>query len=123
MSAVEGVSVHREASSLAAAHTWAAHISKYRSPLEVRSHQLEVVPLSRLFAQHAIQTIDFLSLDVEGAEASVLRSIDFGKVRIRLMAIETVDAASKALLRRHGFRDVGMRAALGDQFWVNGRYF
>ena len=123
MSAVEGLSVHRHASSLAAAQSWARHISRFRAPLEARTHTLEVRPLSSLLDAHGIREVDFLSLDVEGAEASVLRSIDFGRTKIRLMAIETVDAKAKRMLRQNGFRDVGMRAALGDQFWVHDRHF
>ena len=72
---------------------------------------------------HGVAAVDFLSLDVEGSEASVLRSIDFARTPIRLMAIETVDDLSRRLLRAAGFRDLGVRLALGDTLWVHDRHF
>ena len=65
MSAVEGVSVHRQAASLAQAESWARHISKFRAPLRVSAHTLPVVPLSQLLGSHAITAVDLLVLDVE----------------------------------------------------------
>ena len=123
MSAVEGVSVHRVAGSLSAAQNWARHISKFRAPLSVRADTLPVRPLTSLLLAHGVSTVDLLVLDVEGAETTVLRSLDLSRVRVRLLAIETVDAAARQLLRHHGFRDTGFRAALGDAFWVHERYF
>ena len=123
MSAVEGVSVHRAVSSLAAAQNWAAHISRYRAPLGVRAHTLEVRPLAQLLADHGVNEVDFFSLDCEGAERTVLRSLDFARVKVRLLAIETVDPPTRQLLRANGFRDTGFRAALGDSFWVHERHF
>ena len=123
MSAVEGVSVHKQAASLAAAESWARHISKFRAPLSVTSHTLPVRPLSSLLLAHGVDAVDLLVLDVEGAETTVLRSLDFGRVAVRVLAIETVDNAGRQLLRRNGFRDTGFRAALGDAYWVHERHF
>ena len=123
MSAVEGLSVHGHAKSIGAAQTWARHISKFRAPLEAREHQLPVRPLGAILDAHGITEIDFLSLDVEGSEASVLRSLDLRRVAVRLMAIETVDNTARRVLREHGFRDAGFRGGLGDQFWVHSRHF
>ena len=55
--------------------------------------------------------------------SSILPAPTTTRVRVRLLAIETVDAAARQLLRHHGFRDTGFRAALGDAFWVHERYF
>lgn len=123
MSAVEGASPHKSVASLASAQSWAQHVSKYRAPLEATAHTLEVRPLSRLLDEHGITEVDFLSLDVEGSETAVLRSIDFRRTKFRLLAIETVDEAARHHLRQNGFRDVGVRAALGDQFWVHNQHF
>jgi FkbM family methyltransferase len=64
-----------------------------------------------------ISRIDFLSLDVEGAEASILESIDFSAYRFGLVAIESIDETPgegerlKAFMREKGYGvllDVGL---------------
>lgn len=50
--------------------------------------QLEVRPLQDLLDRHEIRDIDFLTIDTEGSELDILRSVDFGKTRIRMMTVE-----------------------------------
>src|SRR5687768_16451224 len=45
-------------------------------------------PLSRYLALLGVKHIDFFSLDVEGGEFEVLRTIDFGAVQIDVFLIE-----------------------------------
>lgn len=45
-------------------------------------------PLQAVLAAYAINTIDFFSLDVEGAEVEVLQTIDFSAVRINVIIVE-----------------------------------
>jgi FkbM family methyltransferase len=45
-------------------------------------------PLGVIFDDYAISSIDFFSLDVEGAEVEVLRTIDFSAVRINVIIVE-----------------------------------
>lgn len=48
--------------------------------------------------------IDFLSLDVEGAELSVLNGIDFNKYRFKYILVETIDVSSVSkVLHAHGY--------------------
>jgi hypothetical protein len=47
------------------------------------------LPLASLLSRFGIFQIDFLSLDVEGAELAVLKSLNFNHVRIKVMCIET----------------------------------
>ena len=54
-------------------------------------------------------TIDFFSLDVEGAEHQVLKTVDFNKINIRTMTVEVPhqSARRKALtsfLTEHGMK-------------------
>lgn len=49
---------------------------------------IEVVPLQDLLDRHEMHNIDFLSIDTEGSELDVLRSVNFGKTRIRMMSVE-----------------------------------
>ncbi len=46
-------------------------------------------PLSLIFEENKITWIDFFSLDVEGSELTVLESIDWGKVHIEVLIVET----------------------------------
>lgn len=55
--------------------------------------------LDRFSAPHLI---DYMSLDVEGAELEVLRALDLGKYRIALMSIEhNHDQTKRQLIRDH----------------------
>jgi FkbM family methyltransferase len=47
--------------------------------------------LSAVLAQHGIERVDLLSLDVEGYEAEVLKGLDFMRCRPRFMIIEVRD--------------------------------
>jgi len=51
---------------------------------------LPIVTLSVLCAQHAPSAIDFLKVDVEGAEAEVLRGADFARFRPRVIVVEAI---------------------------------
>lgn len=64
--------------------------------------------------------VDYLSLDVEGAEEEVLRTFPFGSIPIRVLTIERPKPAVRALLRKHNFtyaRDVGVKL---DELWLHG---
>lgn len=70
------------------------------------------VILSDVLRQHRISKVDFLSIDVEGAELSVLKGINFDECEINLILIET-EANSQAItfLKERGFEhilDLGM---------------
>lgn len=45
-------------------------------------------PLRDILRYHAIDEIDYLSIDVEGYEMNVLQGIDFERVRVRLIGVE-----------------------------------
>ncbi len=55
-----------------------------------RPIELPVVPLSELCAAHAPERIDFLKVDVEGAETEVLRGADFGRHRPKVVLVEAL---------------------------------
>jgi hypothetical protein len=54
------------------------------------SYKVLVAPASDVFRTAGFDTIDFFSLDVEGAELRVLQGIDFARTRIRMMLIEVM---------------------------------
>ncbi len=52
---------------------------------------LITVPCRRIdsvLAEMAVRTVDYLSIDVEGAELHVLQGIDFSKVRVNVIGVE-----------------------------------
>ena len=55
---------------------------------------------------HAPKIIDFLSLDIEGAEWIALRNFDFNKYKFVCMAIERPNESLDMLLEKHGYRQV-----------------
>jgi len=74
--------------------------------------QLPVRPLAALIAEAGLEAIDFLKIDVEGAEAEVLAGMDFRRFRPRLVLVEAVAPGSMAEawaawepdLLAHGYR-------------------
>lgn len=50
--------------------------------------KVEALPLSEIFSLNKVQLVDYCSIDVEGGEVSVLESIDFNNVEIKVFSIE-----------------------------------
>jgi FkbM family methyltransferase len=62
-----------------------------RLGFEVRELPVETVTLASVLDRHAKdRTIDFLKIDVEGLEATVLASCDFRRYRPRVLCIEAI---------------------------------
>lgn len=58
--------------------------------LTIKEKLVDVKKLSTLCAEHSVKEIDFLKIDVEGAEEQVLRGMSFSKIQPRLIIIESV---------------------------------
>lgn len=66
--------------------------------------RVKTVPLQKLLKEHAApQVIDYLSIDIEGAEERVLGSFDFTAYRFNCITIERPSPALRALLDRHEY--------------------
>ena len=50
--------------------------------------KMKTVPLQSLFDKYNITDIDYFSLDTEGSELDILKTVDFEKVNIKLMGVE-----------------------------------
>lgn len=69
---------------------------------------------------HAPRTIDYLSLDVEGAEESVLIGFPFSEWRFRTLSIERPSDRLRGLLTGHGYGHVCNNGAFyGDELWIH----
>ena len=89
------------------------------------------LPLSHILPKVGLKHIDFMSLDVEGAELAVLRSIDFEAVRISVMVIETdghdktKDQEVKDLMAENGYEllEGTDRAFQRNSWFVHHRFY
>ena len=69
---------------------------------------------------HAPSTIDYISLDIEGAEYEAMRTFDFGAYRFRVLTIERPVRALRELLRNNSYVYLKTnQACFGDQLWVH----
>lgn len=83
------------------------HVSALAGGIEVR--ELACVPLSQILAEASISKVDFFSLDCEGGELDVLRTIDWHAVTFDVIMVEqdsknaTKDEEIRGLLRQNGY--------------------
>jgi FkbM family methyltransferase len=87
-------------------------------------HQVEVTcyTVAQLAREHDIEHIDYLSVDTEGGELSILQSIDFSRLDIRLVTVENnyKDMALRTFMRKSGFEFVATIDC--DEVYENRRY-
>jgi len=79
------------------------------------------VPLATLLRQHAApRVIDYLSLDVEGAEDDVLLQFPFDEYLFRVMSIERPSDMLKKVLTERGYSRLAeplKASAWGEEMW------
>lgn len=70
--------------------------------------EVDCFPFNDLMAQNGITHIDFLSIDTEGNEYTILKSIDWNKVKIDVIALEDNyhDPRFAELLQQQGYECV-----------------
>ena len=92
----------------------------------VLRRRVACVPLMRILDGLGARDFDFFSLDVEGAELAVLRTLDFARVRIGVLCIEASgldpekDAAVRRLLAGAGY---ALHASVAGSDWFTARGF
>ena len=78
------------------------------------------VPLKELFERaETPSVIDYLSLDVEGAELLVMQNFPFGSYRIKIMTVERPKNDLKQLLEAHGFQMMAEISEFGETLWIH----
>ena len=91
-----------------------------------KKYKVKVTTLDKLITKSKIKYIDFLSIDVEGGELEVLKSINW-KIPIYLICIELDENDSmrcqecRNYLKLNGFELVNRLCI--NEFWVNTSYF
>ncbi len=68
--------------------------------------EVETVTLGGLCADYRLSEVDYISLDVEGAEVAILESFPFERVKVRAWTVETRlnKETIDALMRARGYR-------------------
>lgn len=79
------------------------------NPESAREEKVVNVPaatLDAVLAEEGVTRIDFLSIDVEGAEPDVLRGLDLTRYRPRLVLVDDMErfGETRRLMRRAGYR-------------------
>lgn len=87
------------------------------------TYSVETVSLNDMLDQHrAPPVIDFMSIDTEGSELAILEAFDFDRYAIEFLAVEHktdyTEVPIKALLEKHGFKQVLRSASGHDGFYV-----
>lgn len=85
---------------------------------------IETKKLSTVFEEHDIKNINYLSIDVEGGEFNVIKSIDFEKCSIQVIGFESnYDDLSVEIVRYlEEKKFVFYRKHKGDIFMLNTQY-
>lgn len=92
---------------------------------EIQEHQcpyqdikVRCYTLNELLEEQGLSKVDFLTIDVEGAEVSIIKNLDESRFRISVIGIENnyKDYRIPAILKSKGFR---LHSIVGDEFYVN----
>jgi hypothetical protein len=63
--------------------------------------------------------IDYLSLDVEGAETYIMKNFPFSSYRIKIMTVERPDKELQEHLEANGFNLMGNVSHFGESLWIH----
>jgi len=82
------------------------------------------VPLAEVLnSQNAPNVIDYMSLDVEGAETYIMRNFPFDRYKIKVITIERPKPDLRAIMIREGYEElVPNLSRWGETVWVNTLY-
>ena len=81
---------------------------------------MQTVSLGRLLRDfHAPAVIDYLSLDIEGAEAFVFSTFPWDEFTFLVMTVERPVKELQDAFTAHGYHYLCDHGAYGDQLWVH----
>lgn len=68
---------------------------------------------------NAPKEIDYLSLDVEGAEEFIMKNFPLDTYKISLMTVERPKESLRDLLENHGFKNIKRLSRWGETLWAH----
>lgn len=81
---------------------------------------IPTVSIDRLFHDMKVpQTIDYLSLDIEGAEAWVFSSFPWDKYTFSVITAERPKTELRAAFTQHGYVEMCTHGWFGDEMWIH----
>jgi hypothetical protein len=92
---------------------------KFKSKSKV---EYTVTLLEILERYHAPKVIDYLSLDVEGAEEFIMQHFPLSNYKIRTMTIERPADGLRRILESHGYQQMMRLSRWGETLWVHQDY-
>jgi hypothetical protein len=94
---------------------------KFDNTVQTGEDQLRfTVTLAHIFEYFQAPTVmDYLSLDVEGAESFVMSTFPFDRYRFNLLTIERPDDELCSLLDRHGYKLLKKLRSWGETIWAH----
>lgn len=95
-------------------------ITKHNDSVEL--HKIKTRRLDNLLREHNITNVDYLSIDTEGNELRVIKSINFDDCHIKVISAENGDGNSELrnFLQSKNFRFLGQ--VCGDEIFINENY-
>ncbi len=85
-------------------------------------HDIEVscYSINTLLERYKLYNIDYLSIDVEGSELSIINELDFDRFHVALIGVENnySDFRIPKILREKGFV---FHSIVGDEFYINAK--
>jgi hypothetical protein len=77
-------------------------------------------PLPEVFERfHVPKVVDYMSLDVEGAEYLIMKHFPFDQYQMKLMTVERPNEELKNLLAQHGYLYLKLVAKWGETLWAH----
>jgi len=64
------------------------HVKKHYPNSEINSFKVEAININHFFQKYVEKKIDYLSIDLEGIDYSILMNIDFKNIRVENISIE-----------------------------------
>jgi hypothetical protein len=78
------------------------------------------IPLLEIFQQFQVpKVIDYLSLDVEGAEEFIMKGFPLDDYQVRLLTIERPKEALRDVLESHGYQQLQRISRWGETLWTH----
>ena len=84
---------------------------------DIQEIEVECFDFNTLLSDHGLKAVDYLTIDVEGGEWPIIKSIDFSRFDIRVIGVENNyhDGRVRDYLVQKGYR---LHSVVGDDFFV-----